>query len=372
MRRATRSFLWFQCGLWLAGISAKLVLSVEHADVLVPLFLAALFLASLAVLWRGQLDFQGRPGFGTALRGVLLGIAVCALCFGVGGCLLAMTMSPASIWLGSWICLGLSAALYFIEKRIRQSCVPEAVLPRLGRELHGLLAEAGLQARLELGERPAQFLLAGGSLDDFSDAEILRMLEAAPPDSAAALRDALPSQRAMALARQACGQGRLTAAAPLLTDKLVAAWTDLPGGGLDCLAAFQAAGLLHMFLTDRFAALPVASRDVIVSSLKSLDMHEEALGALRSLRELMPKDVAEVFELNLRCGHFDRARLLPGELAEGRPVARCPEYYYDLAKLCEDAGEKALARELYQVLAGSGRRFKDAPERLAKLGSTQG
>ncbi len=364
-------------------------LAIFRFEKLVPIHLGLvtpqLFLFALAYLWLGDQDFMLTPRFGLIICGVLWGLVASAVLVSLLGIFWGLVCvafggfagdSECTNW--NWVAtlsfIGLAVVLSVIRHRIKRSLAPIYRGPaperqaRLAQEIRARLDDArGPELSRELGRLLSQFLRMGGSLDIFSDEEAVSIVEAAAQELGPAFWKHVPAEKIVALAGRTLERGQPKLALALLTDEALAACAGRPG---DCLAAAdileKSVGLAN-FIDRRFPAMPRSFQDVFTDCLNTLGKHKETLEALRRLRDLTPDQRVLLFEANIRCGHFSSAQWFPEELTLRKPAASNPEFYYALARICEDAGQTGLSRNLYRLLTGSGARYKDSDARLVRL-----
>ena len=344
-----------------------------------------LLLFALAYLWLGDQDFMLTPRRGLIICGVLWGlvasavlVSVLGVCWGLVGVAVGGVAGESECTNWNWVAtlsfIGLAVVLSVIRRRIKRSLAPIYRGPaperqaRLAQEIRARLdADRGPELSRELGRLLSEFLRAGGSLDIFSDEEAVSLVEATAQELGPAFRKHVPAERIVALAGRTLERGQPKLALALLNDERLAACAGRPRDCLAAAAILDKGGGLANFIDRRFPAMPRGFQDVFTDCLNMLGKHKETLEALRRLRDLTPDQRVLLFEANIRCGHFSSAQWLPEELALRKPAASNPEFYYALARICEDAGQTVLSRNLYLLLTGSGAHYKDSDARLARL-----
>ncbi|MBI3551703.1 MAG: protein kinase [Elusimicrobia bacterium] len=153
----------------------------------------------------------------------------------------------------------------------------------------------------------------------------------------------------------------------LLEEKVLCEAVTVEGGCEKVIRILDRADKLDAMTGAHFATMPPPVQAAYTKALHMLGKYADALRTMRGKKALTKEDRADLFELLVRCGDFERARLLCAKAFEAKPVKDHAELYYQLGRVCEDGGVRDLASRLYLQLSEAGLRHKDAETRLSRL-----
>ncbi len=77
--------------------------------------------------------------------------------------------------------------------------------------------------------------------------------------------------------------------------------------------------------------------------------------------------VVKNFNAHLERGDYDQARIMLKNIQEIKPIKAVPEFYYAIARQCENKNEIAFAGDIYQLFMNKQVDYKDVAQRYSRL-----